>query len=489
MSSATVNNHARTKHYIHCVIMIALYFIISKLPPFGAVTPLGMQVLGIFIAVLYGWCTLGLLWPSLLALIALGCTEYSTIKEVFTEAFGDNTVLVLVAVFTFAAYLEESGLSHYMANWFISRKIGEGRPWVFTILLFSATYVLSAFVSLYATIVIIWGIFYNICDSIGVERKSSYSTMVIAGVVIICSLTGTLFPFKVFSQMVLGLVTKSTGMPIVMDFIPWFTYNFVVSIVLIAVYLLVAKYVIRPDVSKVKEAGIKFSYLRNEKMNKGQKTAMAVLVIFILSQIVPSFLPNTIPFIAVLNNLGVLGCVVFCLVVLAALQTKENKPIVNIGRLISKGSSWDIVILMAATMPLSGALESESTGILTTVIGWMTATFSGLSANVFLLVVVLIFLAATQLAHNMVLMVIFIPVLAKLGLNYGVHPLIIANLIYFAAQSAFLLPASSSQAAMIYGNTEWVSSKHAYLYNISYILVAVVILTLLGIPLAQFLFQ
>lgn len=274
-----------------------------------------------------------------------------------------------------------------------------------------------------------------------------------------------------------------------MDFIPWFTYNFVVSIVLIAVYLLVAKYVIRPDVSKVKEAGIKFSYLRNEKMNKGQKTAMAVLVIFILSQIVPSFLPNTIPFIAVLNNLGVLGCVVFCLVVLAALQTKENKPIVNIGRLISKGSSWDIVILMAATMPLSGALESESTGILTTVIGWMTATFSGLSANVFLLVVVLIFLAATQLAHNMVLMVIFIPVLAKLGLNYGVHPLIIANLIYFAAQSAFLLPASSSQAAMIYGNTEWVSSKHAYLYNISYILVAVVILTLLGIPLAQFLFQ
>lgn len=53
-------------------------------------------------------------------------------------------------------------------------------------------------------------------------------------------------------------------------------------------------------------------------------------------------------------------------------------------------------------------------------------------------------------------MVIFIPVLAKLGLNYGIHPFVITNLIYFAAQSAFLLPASSSQAAMIYGNTEWV---------------------------------
>lgn len=489
MASETHGTRERTKYYLHCLVMVILYLIVSRIAPFGAITPLGMQVLGIFIAVLYGWCTLGLLWPSLFAIILLGCTEYSTFNDVFIESFGNYTVLVIIVIFTFAAYLEESGLSRYMANWFISRKIGEGRPWVFTALIFAATFVLSSFIGLYAAIVIIWGIFYNICDAIGEERKSSYSTMVVAAVVIISSLTGIIFPFSVFSPVVVGLVTASTGMNLVIEFIPWFLYNFIISVTLTVVYLLVAKYIMRPDVSKVKEAGAKYAYMRGVKMDSEQKTAMIVLIVFVVSQLIPSFLPKTIPFVAVLKNLGIIGGAVACLVALAVLRTKDNKPIVNIGRLINKGTSWDIVILMAATMPLSSALESEKTGILTTVIDWMTVTFSGLSAGAFLIVVVILFLLTTQLAHNMVLMVIFIPVLAKLGLNYGIHPFVITNLIYFAAQSAFLLPASSSQAAMIYGNTEWVSTKYAYMYNISYILIAFIVLTCVGIPLAQFFFH
>lgn len=56
MSSQATNNNARTKFYIHCAIMFALMFIVSKLPPFGDITPLGMQVLGIFAGVVYAWC-------------------------------------------------------------------------------------------------------------------------------------------------------------------------------------------------------------------------------------------------------------------------------------------------------------------------------------------------------------------------------------------------------------------------------------------------
>ena len=381
-------------------------------------------------------------------------------------------------------------MSQYIANWLISRKIGEGRPWVFTGLILLAAYVLSAFVSLYATIVIIWSIFYKICDSIGVQRKSSYCALVISGVVIVSSLTGTLFPFKVFSQVVYGLVLDSTGLELTMDFMPWFIYNFVISVVLTVAYLLAARFIIRPDVSLVKEAGAKYAELRHVKMNGDQKVAAVVLVLFVISQLIPSFLSQSNAVVAQLNNLSVTGCIVVCMIALAIIYTKENKPIANIGKLISKGTSWDIVILMAATTgPLSAALQSEDTGILNSIVAWITTTFSGLSAIAFLLVIVIIFLAVTQVSNNMILMVVFIPMLAKIGLNYGIHPFVVANLIYFTAQSAFLIPASSSQAAMIYGNTEWVSTSHAFKYNVTYIILALIVLTVIGIPLAQFLFR
>lgn len=477
-----------TKHYINCAIMVALTFVVGFLPTIGEMTPLGMQVLGIFIGAIYGWCTLGLLWPSLYALVMLGSTELYTVTDVFSEAYGNSLPLILISVFMLAAYLEESGLSQYIANWFISRKIGEGRPWVFTFLICAAAYVLSAFVSLYATIVIIWSIFYRICDSIGVERKSSYASMVISIVVIISSVTGMLFPFKAFSQISYGLIVNATGTNYEINFATWTLWNLVISVVLIALFFIVARFIIRPDVEAVKRAGAQFAYLRNEKMNHEQKVAMVILVIFILIQVLPSFLPTSWTIVALMQDWGIIGGVVLCMIALSVMQTKEGRPYVNIGKLISKGTSWDIVILLGAITPISSALESDETGVMATILGGLSAVLQDFSGTLFLVVVVVLFLTVTQFANNMLLMTIFIPMLSTLGLNYGIHPFIIANLIHLSAQSAFLMPGSSSQAAMIYGNTEWISNKLALKYNVSYIVIAYVVLIALGIPLAQALF-
>ena len=85
-------------------------------------------------------------------------------------------------------------------------------------------------------------------------------------------------------------------------------------------------------------------------------------------------------------------------------------------------------------------------------------------------------------------MLVFTPILAKMGLAFGIAPMVVASLIYFTAQSAFLTPASSSQAALIFGNTDWVSKKYAYAYGALYIAVAALVIVCCGIPLAQFFF-
>lgn len=489
MSDETKSTNVRTKYYIHCAIMFVLAFVIASLPPFAGITPLGMQVLGIFAAAVYGWCMLGLLWPSLLIMILLGCTEYCTVKESFMTGFGNDVVITVFFMFIFAAYLEESGLSQYIANWFISRKIGEGRPWIFTLLLFSAAFVLAAFVSTFATIIIMWTIFYKVCDAVGEEKKSSYTTMGICGLAIASVLPGMMFTFKPFTQIFYGMTVKSTGMTeLVMPFIPWLIYNLVMSAILVGAFMLGAKFILRPDVSKVAAAGEKLAYLRGQKMDTKQRNAMIVLVLFIASQVIPSFLPKTMPLKLLLDNIGILGCAVIALIALMILRSKEGKPIAEVGALVNKGVSWDIIIMLAATMPLCNALESEETGIITSVITWMTATLSDASATMFLILVVILFMLVTQVAHNLVLMLVFIPLLAKMGLNYGINPLVLINIIWFAAQSAFLLPASSSPSAMVYGNSKWVSSKHAYMYNGMYVILAMILMSVIGVPFAQFMF-
>ena len=480
--------NVRARYYMHCVIMLALYIIIGRLPVFGGVTTLGMQVLGIFVAAAYGWCTLGLLWPSLCILIALGLTDYCSVEEAFITGFGDKVVLSVVAIFAFAAYLEESGLSQFIANWFVSRKIGEGRPWVFTLLLFAAAYVLSSLVSLYATVVILWSIFYKVCEAVGVKRQSKYATMVICGITITSCLTTTIFPFKPFTQVFYGITMKSVEMSLTIDFIPWFLFNLVVSLVMILLYLLAAKYILRPDVHLVKEAGAKYAPLRHAKMNRDQKIAAFFLTAFIISQVLPSFMPKTWPATALLNNLSLLGCAVIAMIALSIMRSREGTPVIEIGHLISKGVNWDIVIMLAATMPLSAAIESKDTGLIATVVGLMQKMLGNVNGTFFLVLVVALFLLATQFAHNLVLAIVLMPVIAKLGLDYGIHPFAIINLIWFAAQSAFLLPASSSPAAMIYGNDHWVSNRYAYLYNAAFIIVALIVPVCIGVPLSQVIF-
>ncbi len=473
-------------YYVNTVIVFALMFGIGQIPPFAQITPLGMQILGIFVGVLYGWCTVSLIWPSLVGIIAVGMTDFATTKEVFAMAFGNDIPLMILVVYVFAAFLEESGLSQFIANWFISRKIGEGRPWVFTLLIFAAAFVMSAFVSTYATIIILWMIFYKICDQIGEGRRTKYTAMVISGIVILCGMTGAIFPFKAFAVIQIGLTTKAVG-TLDINFVTWTLYNTIICIVLIALYLLACKIVLRPDLTKVKEAGAKYAYLRGQKMDKQQKVGAFILAIFILALMLPSVLPKTTPGMATLADMSVLGVGTLCVAALAIVKTKDSKSYVNVPHLIAKGVNWELIILVGSTMPLCNALEAEEAGVLASVLAWMTQTFSGLSATTFLVAFMALFLITTQVTHNLVLLLVFTPVLTKMGLAFGINPVLVMLLVYYTAMTAYATPAASSNAALIFGNNEWVATKDAYICGFLILIVAFIVLIGIGIPLGQLL--
>ena len=89
---------------------------------------------------------------------------------------------------------------------------------------------------------------------------------------------------------------------------------------MIALFLLACKFVLKPDLSRVKEAGAKNAHLRGQKMNKEQKVGTFVLVIFILALAVPSILPDTIPGMAVLEEMSILGVGTICMIALTLIK-------------------------------------------------------------------------------------------------------------------------------------------------------------------------
>ena len=80
------------KKWLQSAFIIGIMFIIGLFPPFGQITPLGMKILGIFLGCIAGWCMGQMIWPSILGLILAGLTDYSTVGDMFTAAFGNTTL-------------------------------------------------------------------------------------------------------------------------------------------------------------------------------------------------------------------------------------------------------------------------------------------------------------------------------------------------------------------------------------------------------------
>ena len=114
MSSAAASKNKM--YYIHIVIYLVILFGIGFIPPFGAITEMGMKVLGVFIGTIYGWLTLGLVWPSIFAMVALGLTDYIGIQQAFCDGFGYMNIPILIMSFVFAAIADQTHITEYLAN-------------------------------------------------------------------------------------------------------------------------------------------------------------------------------------------------------------------------------------------------------------------------------------------------------------------------------------------------------------------------------------
>lgn len=82
------------KSYIHFIIGAVIMFGFRMIPEgvLPNVTPIGLQVMGVFIGTIYLWSTIDPLTSSLFAIVMLAITDFAPAAAVLQTCFGNPTV-------------------------------------------------------------------------------------------------------------------------------------------------------------------------------------------------------------------------------------------------------------------------------------------------------------------------------------------------------------------------------------------------------------
>ena len=145
-------------------------------------------------------------------------------------------------------------------------------------------------------------------------------------------------------------------------------------------------------------------------------------------------------------------------------------------------------MLCAIVLPVSSALTHESTGIQAALNMALAPVFGHASPIVFMAMVLIVAAVLTNFANNVTVGVILIPVVYGFSSQLGANPTALVVLLSICAHFAFLTPVAAPPAAILFGNTEWVSRNEVMKYGLPIFAVCVLMMIAVGIPLGNLVF-
>ena len=135
---------------------------------------------------------------------------------------------------------------------------------------------------------------------------------------------------------------------------------------------------------------------------------------------------------------------------------------------------------MCFVVPFAGLFTSDATGIKPFIVGLVQPVLSTLSPLAFMIITMLLATILTNFANNMVVGAALIPVIYAIGSAMGVNIMAAVAVLIIVINLAFVTPAASPGAAMIFAN-EWVRAKDIYKMAIVFVAVAFIVTAICGI--------
>lgn len=467
---------------LHIIISIAIMAGFKFIPASAPLTPLGMQVLGVFLGMLYGWLIAGdPFWPSILGLIGLGLTEYSTVPKVFTAGFGNSTVLLLFFFFVFTNIMNAAGITDYIARWMVTRKFIQGKPYRLTLMIFLAMCVLVIMVSAAAAVMVIFPIIKRISTAYGLGPGDSWPSVTLVGTVLVGCTAYMLLPFKSVPAVVLSSYAELSGTEIPLA--PYIAIVVAMTAVTIVLCLLYMKFIVKPDVSKIEQPTTEIEELGS--LTAYQKLIFGFFLAVIFCLLLPSFAPKSFFLSKLLGDIGSTGILALAIAVYLMLQLKDG---IKGGELFTRGINWSIIFIVASALTIASAFTAEETGISSWLVELITPFVQGKPAIIFTLIICVLACVISNFANNIASSAMLTPIIYTIGLACGANTMALVICMMFGVNIGLATPPASAPAAIIHGDKDWIPGNDAVKYGVTFSVINLICIFLVAFPLGNLLF-
>lgn len=490
MANETANKKERMT-LIHSVIGVAIMIFFRFLPlSLPEVTPVGMEVLGIFIGTLYLWTFVDPLWGSLISIVMVGLSNYMPMPALLKEALGAPVLGQVFFMLILAGALVYYKVTLYIGRFFLTRKFTNGKPWLLAFVISIGCYLLAGFVSAFTSIFLFWPVLYDVFEEVGYKKGDAFPRVMLT-LVVVSSLIG--FPMAPFAQNGLALLTNFAnitanmpGGPIVVNNASYMAVAIIVGVIMMAANVLFSKFVLRPDITKIKNYDVEnLNKHPLPPMDARQKVISLGFVILICMMLLPSLFPS-VPGMAFLSQNSI-GLALLTTAILAAVRIK-GEAVLEVPKIMATNFNWGAYFIIAAAILLGSVLTAESTGVSAFLKVILSPIFVGMSPLVFTILLMVMAVFLTNLCNSLVIGMILQPIIVTYCMQSGANPApIVTMLIIFVLLSAAITPAASPFAAILHSNKEWVPTKYVYQYTIPYVILELIIVMVIGVPLANLL--
>lgn len=469
------------KKLVHYIITIILLFGFAYIPPIAPLTETGMAMLGVFIGAVYGWSTIGMLFPSLLALVAMGLELGMT--TVLAASFGNPVIMMMILMLVVMNLLTETGATEVIASMFLTNKLSLGKPWRFMALFFFAVFVCSI-VNPIISIMLFMAFLRQICISLDIPLKSPFTAIFAIGIALSALLGQTCLPF--YNAGLSYSVTYASMFGTQISYAKWIFYFILMGIVIILATVFVARFIIRIDVSKLKELNPEI-FGEKKKFTTEQKIPIGAFLIFVLIILISSFLPQDNPLVAFFTKLTIFGQVAIIAAALMLLYKEDGAPYFNFNAVAGRGLSWDIIFMVALIMPLAQFLCAENTGV-TPFLAMLLQPLMQLPPMIFIIIALVVAVALTNIANNFVVAMIIMPVIYTFAAQIGMNPLVPIMVLFVCTQLAIATPGASFPVGICYSFSDIVDAPMMMKYACIMAIGLVLIILLIAYPIAIVMF-
>lgn len=464
------------KHYI-IAVLIGL-FVAVALKPGNGLTEQGVVVLAITLPVLYSWLTINTHWTSLLYLGMLIMAQIMAPAEVWAASLGNSVAVTIIVFMVLSAGLKETGVINKVAMWFMTRKVLKNRPYLFLAMFFFSNILIGMFVENMSLAIIYIGLAGTLCETIGVKKGNSFYTCMYMGILwcnVVISIASPIAHAPVV--MLMGMMEQQLG--ITVSFADWLKVGVPFAAIMLGVMMLCVRFW-KPDVSAFRNYDVE-AVMKNEKpLDARGKITAAVFLVSLFFIIAPEFLGGLFPaFTAYMKSIGSVIPALLAVVLLAVIHV-DGKPVLDVSKAM-QSIPLSLLIFGGAVVMMSSPMSSPDTGVTIWLSNCLKPLIGSLSANMVIIILIVLALAMTNFLSNVVTMVLFfnigVSVLAGSGMNLGA----VAIAIGVASSMAVLTPSASIPAPMFFAAGH-VTVKDTLKANLLFVLLSLVVMLVYVIP-------